>query len=206
MSLNYPEPELTPKQTYQFPMQNRPKPLSMLNRAKQLPILKPTKSVTVSQLQQPQLAGLRNNSQSASPDYPEIVRSLIEPFLESPESLRVDCEVNLRQAKAWIRLAFDEPEKGRVYGRGGRNIQAIRTVLGAVAQAAGQSVHLEIYEDHSDIQRSYHSEYPSNREEGAYNRKPVPSGRLYDSKNRLSRHRGTTPSPIRYRRNEHGMT
>ncbi|MBS9770164.1 MAG: KH domain-containing protein [Trichodesmium erythraeum GBRTRLIN201] len=178
----------------------------MLNRSKQLPILKATKSVTVSQLQQQQLGSLRNNRQSVNPDYAEIVRSLIEPFLESPESLRVDCEVNPRQAKAWIRLAFDEPEKGRVYGRGGRNIQAIRTVLAAVAQAAGQSVHLEIYEDQSEIQQSYSSEYPSHREEGVYNRRTISSSRLYDNRHRLSRHRGTTPSPIRYKRDGHGMT
>ncbi|MCL2923177.1 MAG: KH domain-containing protein [Trichodesmium sp. MAG_R04] len=160
----------------------------------------------MSQLQQQQLANLRNNRQLVSPDYAEIVRSLIEPFLESPKSLRVDCEVNSRQGKAWVRLAFDELEKGRVYGRGGRNIQAIRTVLAAVAQAAGQSVHLEIYEDQTDIQRSYHSEYLSNREEGVYNRRTITSSRFYDNKHRLSRHRGTTPSPIRYKRDEHGMT
>ena len=77
--------------------------------------------------------------------------------MESPESLRVDCEINLRQAKAWIRLAFNEPEKGRVYGRGGRNIQAIRTVLAAVAQSAGHSVYLDIYEDKSQNDRSFES-------------------------------------------------
>jgi hypothetical protein len=33
-----------------------------------------------------------------------------------------------------------------VFGRGGRNIQAIRTVIQAAAQAAGQSVHLDIYD------------------------------------------------------------
>ncbi|MEM1171601.1 MAG: KH domain-containing protein [Cyanobacteria bacterium P01_H01_bin.35] len=157
----------------------------------------------MSQLQQQQLASLRNNPQSPNPDYAEIVRSLIEPFLESPQSLRVDCEVNPRQAKAWIRLAFDEPEKGRVYGRGGRNIQAIRTVLAAVAQVAGQSVHLEIYEDQPDIQRSYHSDYPSNREEGVYNRRTIPSSRVPEHRHIRSRHRGTTPSPI-FKRNGHG--
>ena len=91
-----------------------------------------------------------NRSPLLSPDYVGIVRFLIEPFLESPESLRVDCEINPGQAKAWIRLAFEEPEKGRVYGRGGRNIQAIRTVLSAVAQTAGHSVYLDIYEDRSN--------------------------------------------------------
>lgn len=118
----------------------------------------------------------------------------------------MDCEVNSRQAKAWIRLAFDEPEKGRVYGRGGRNIQAVRTALAAVAQTAGQSVHLEIYEDQPDIQRSYRSDYPSSREEGVYNRRIIPSSPLSYNRQRISRHRGTTPSPIRYKRNGHGMT
>ncbi|WP_293082297.1 KH domain-containing protein [Okeania sp. SIO3B5] len=149
----------------------------------------------------------RNNSQSVNPDYVEIVRCLIEPFLESPESLRVDCEVNPRQAKAWIRLAFDELEKGRVYGRGGRNIQAVRTVLAALAQTAGQSVHLEIYEDHSETPRpSLSPSYSdNNREEGTYERRAMPITRPSYNRQRLSRSRSTTPSPIRYKRDEYGM-
>ena len=82
----------------------------------------------------------------ASPDYVGLVRFLIEPFLESPGSLRVDCELHPRQSRTWIRLAFDEPDKGRVYGRGGRNIQAIRTVLEAVAKTASEFVYLDIYD------------------------------------------------------------
>lgn len=89
----------------------------------------------------------------ASPDYVELVRYLIEPFLESPGSLRVDCEIHPRQARAWIRLAFDDPDKGRVYGRGGRNIHAIRTVLEAVAKTAGQSIYLDIYDAQAGEQR-----------------------------------------------------
>lgn len=118
----------------------------------------------------------------------------------------MDCEVNPRQAKAWIRLAFDEPEKGRVYGRGGRNIQAVRTLLEAVAQTAGQSVHLEIYEGQPDVQRSYNSDYPSDREEGLYHRRAITdNNRLPEHRHKLSRHRGTTPSPIRLKRNGHEM-
>jgi hypothetical protein len=44
-----------------------------------------------------------------------------------------------------VRVAFEGEDKGRVFGRGGRNIQAIRIVLQAVAQAAGQQAHLEIF-------------------------------------------------------------
>ncbi|NJL65919.1 MAG: KH domain-containing protein [Richelia sp. CSU_2_1] len=92
--------------------------------------------------------------QPASPDYAGLVQFLIGPFLEHPESLRVDCEVHPRQSRVWVRLAFDDPDKGRVYGRGGRNIQAIRTTLEAVAQVAGQSVYLDIYDGESGDSRS----------------------------------------------------
>ena len=84
--------------------------------------------------------------QSASPNYAGLVQFLIGPFLESPGSLRVDCELHPRQSRVWVRLAFEDPDKGRVYGRGGRNIQAIRTTLEAVAQTAGQSLYLDIYD------------------------------------------------------------
>lgn len=79
------------------------------------------------------------------PDYVQLTRFLIQPFLESPESLKVDCECSSNRPRVWIRLAFDSTDKGRVFGRGGRNIQAIRTVLEAAAQLAGQVAHLEIF-------------------------------------------------------------
>ena len=48
-------------------------------------------------------------------------------------------------ARVWLRIAFESEDKGRVFGRGGRNIQAIRTVIAAAAAAAGHSVYLDIY-------------------------------------------------------------
>lgn len=81
----------------------------------------------------------------ASPNYVGLVKFLVQPFLESPESLSVDCEMSATLRRAWIRLAFEGADKGRVFGRGGRNIQAIRTVITAVAAASGQSVYLDIY-------------------------------------------------------------
>lgn len=84
--------------------------------------------------------------QNSTPDYIGLVKFLIEPFLESPESLSIDCERSPARARAWIRLAFEGADKGRVFGRGGRNIQAIRTVIQAAAQAVGESVNLDIYD------------------------------------------------------------
>lgn len=81
---------------------------------------------------------------TTSPDYVGLLRFLIQPFLESPDSLRVDCE-SANTTRVWLRVAFESEDKGRVFGRGGRNIQAIRTVIAAVAAAAGHSVYLDIY-------------------------------------------------------------
>lgn len=83
---------------------------------------------------------------SKTPNYADLVQFLIQPFLESPEALKVDCEVLQNNSKVWIRLAIDTHDKGRVYGRGGRNIQAIKTVLEAAAKAASQSIYLDVYE------------------------------------------------------------
>jgi uncharacterized protein len=84
-------------------------------------------------------------SPTGSPNYVGLVTFLMQPFLESPDSLSVDCEISHTLNRAWIRIAFDSTDKGKVFGRGGRNIQAIRTVIAAAAQIAGQSVYLDIY-------------------------------------------------------------
>jgi len=87
-----------------------------------------------------------NHAQVAKePDYALLVKFLIQPFLESPDSLSVDCEFFPTTAKVWVRVAFEGEDKGRVFGRGGRNIQAIRTVIAAAAAASGHSVYLDIY-------------------------------------------------------------
>ncbi|WP_448570928.1 KH domain-containing protein [Trichothermofontia sp.] len=80
----------------------------------------------------------------APPDYIHLLRFLVEPLLDSPDSLRVDCEISTR-SRVWLRVAFEGEDKGRAFGRGGRNLQAIRTVLTAVAQAAGHTLHLEVF-------------------------------------------------------------
>jgi uncharacterized protein len=81
-----------------------------------------------------------------SPDYSGLVQFLLSPFLESPESLYIDCEQANQNKRVWIRLAFEGSDKGRVYGRGGRNLQAIRTVLETAAATVGQSLYLDIYD------------------------------------------------------------
>ena len=85
----------------------------------------------------------------SSPDYEKLARFLIEPFLEDAQSLSVNSEVNSNNKKIWLRIAFDKSDRGKVFGRGGRNIQAIRTTIQTAAKAHDQSVFLDIYSDES---------------------------------------------------------
>jgi uncharacterized protein len=82
---------------------------------------------------------------ASHPDYAGLVRFLVVPFLELPEQIKVDAEIAPARSRVLVRLAFEASDKGRVFGRGGRNIQAIRTVLEGVAKASGHSAYLDVF-------------------------------------------------------------
>lgn len=82
-----------------------------------------------------------------SPDYVGLIRFLIEPFLDAPESLYINAETIKERKKVWLRVAFDNSDRGKVFGRGGRNIQAIRTILNTAGAVNQESIFLDIYSD-----------------------------------------------------------
>lgn len=86
-----------------------------------------------------------SSSDSTHPTLEALVRFLVLPLLESPDSLRIDCETNEAKRRMLIRIAFEGEDKGRVFGRGGRNIQAIRTVVQAAAKLNGYTAHLDVF-------------------------------------------------------------
>ncbi|NJN73419.1 MAG: KH domain-containing protein [Limnothrix sp. RL_2_0] len=86
-----------------------------------------------------------DSSAQSTPDYVQIVRFLLEPLIDDPESLKIDCEQLSSSEKVWVRVAFEQEDKGKVFGRGGRNIQAIETVLNTSAVDAKQQVHLDVF-------------------------------------------------------------
>lgn len=126
---------------------------------------------------------------AASPDYSGLVRFLVEPFLESPKSISVDCEQIKHNRRVWVRVAIEGGDKGKVYGRGGRNLQAIRTVLETAATAAGQSLHIEIYE--SSDEEQFRPEPP--RRKPSINNERRPPINSMDRKQRSRR-----PEPPRF--------
>ncbi|MCY7369027.1 MAG: KH domain-containing protein [Chamaesiphon sp.] len=79
------------------------------------------------------------------PDYEQLVKFLFQPFLSEPEAIGVDCEYTIERQRIWLRVAVATADRDTAFGRGGRNIQAIRTVLQAAATAVGQSIYLDVY-------------------------------------------------------------
>ncbi|AFY62707.1 KH domain-containing protein [Synechococcus sp. PCC 6312] len=82
---------------------------------------------------------------AVSVDYTALVEFLLTPFLDMPQALRVHTELRANHTKAWIRVAFDPTDKGRVLGRGGRTIQSIRAIVEAAGQNQGQQAYLEVF-------------------------------------------------------------
>lgn len=95
----------------------------------------------------PNKTELSGDQTATIPDYEQLVRFLIEPFLEDPKTLKVNLETNPNKRKIWLRVAFDNSDRGKVFGRGGRNIQAIRTTIETAATANNDSIFLDIYSD-----------------------------------------------------------
>jgi len=95
----------------------------------------------------PNKTELSGDQIAGSPDYEKLVRFLIEPFLENPQTLSINLETNPNNRKIWLRIAFEKSDRGKVFGRGGRNIQAIRTTIKTASVAHNDSVFLDIYSD-----------------------------------------------------------
>ena len=82
---------------------------------------------------------------NASPlDYQALARFLLEPLIDLPEDLHISSEITAHNTKVWLRVSLGQADRGRAFGRGGRNIRAIRTVLRAAGKNVGQNVSLEV--------------------------------------------------------------
>lgn len=83
---------------------------------------------------------------ASSPHYTELLSFLLKPFLAPTDSVVVHSEQVNPQTRIWLRVAVKSEDKGRVFGRGGRNIQSIRTVLETAAAVRNQHIFLDIFD------------------------------------------------------------
>ena len=99
------------------------------------------------------------------PDYKALICFLLKPLLAHPEVLRVDFESNSKGDRLWIRVAFDPEDRGRIFGKGGRTIHAVRTIVMAAAEEAGHWARLEVFDPTPNTSSDdRNSEYPENQE------------------------------------------
>lgn len=134
-----------------------------------------------------------SSAPSNLPDYEQLVRFLFQPFLNGTEAIGVDCEYTLDRHRVWIRVAVASSERATAFGRGGRNIQAIRTVLQAAATAVGQSIHLDIYGSNSGY-RERDSEQASSDAEESHPRRSSSSRTTRSMPNRRAANNGERSS------------
>ncbi|MBD2177551.1 KH domain-containing protein [Pseudanabaena sp. FACHB-1998] len=95
------------------------------------------------------------------PDYNALISFLLKPLLTHPDALRVDFESNSKSDRVWIRVAFDPEDRGRIFGKGGRTIQAVRTVVMTAAQEAGHSARFEVFDPTPHLSNDDHHHHSS---------------------------------------------
>ena len=103
-----------------------------------------------------------SSSPTNAPEYEQLVKFLFKPFLSASQTLAVNCEYTAERHRVWLRIAVVGEDQSTAFGRGGRNLQAIRTVLQAAATGVGQSIHLDVYGSNSGS-RNEESERPPER-------------------------------------------
>jgi uncharacterized protein len=74
----------------------------------------------------------------------ELLAYLARELVDDPEAVRVDVEE--REGALVLRLHVAQDDLGKVIGRGGRIVRALRTIMRATAVREGRRVLVEIAE------------------------------------------------------------
>ncbi|HJU84127.1 MAG TPA: KH domain-containing protein [Holophagaceae bacterium] len=78
-------------------------------------------------------------------DFQAFLSDVITPLLDHPEAFKV--EVAGEGRKREVLIHADERDRGRIIGKSGRMISALRTLCQAAGEKAGLRVELELHED-----------------------------------------------------------
>ena len=76
-------------------------------------------------------------------DMATLVRSLVTPLVDTPEALQI-ASSELEDGTVLVEVSVDEADAGKVIGRQGRVIKAIRTLCRAAGSRGGFPVEVEI--------------------------------------------------------------
>ena len=78
-------------------------------------------------------------------DFQAFLSDVLTPLLDHPEAGKV--EVAGEGRKREVLIHADERDRGRIIGKSGRMISALRTLCQAAGEKAGLRVELELHED-----------------------------------------------------------
>lgn len=76
-------------------------------------------------------------------NFEELIQSLILPLIAYPEDVEITC-VSEEEKNLEFQVKVNPADFGRVIGRGGNIVHAIRTILYAGASKEGKKIHLEV--------------------------------------------------------------
>ncbi len=74
----------------------------------------------------------------------EFIEYLVKNLVDNPDKVSVDCTQDDKGMIVKLRVA--QEDIGKVVGRQGQTIKALRTIMMAVCARLGQRVHLELVE------------------------------------------------------------
>ena len=96
-------------------------------------------------------------------DYAGLVEYIVKNIVENPDAVEVDGN-SRRHRSQTVEVRLDPSDVGRVIGKGGKNIEAIRAVVKAAAIKEHQRVNVEVVTDddaRSDDEEMAHDEAAS---------------------------------------------
>ncbi|HUY56676.1 MAG TPA: KH domain-containing protein [Candidatus Micrarchaeaceae archaeon] len=76
------------------------------------------------------------------PDYGELVRFMVQQMVSQPDAVEVAVEQEAQRVTVRIRTAPDD--LGKLIGRGGRHIEAVRMVVRAASLRSRDRVYIEV--------------------------------------------------------------
>ena len=76
-------------------------------------------------------------------DLANLVRSLVTPLVDSPDEVSITSE-EMEDGSVLVEVRVHEDDAGKVIGRQGRVIKAIRTLCRAAGSRRGQHVEVEL--------------------------------------------------------------
>lgn len=74
----------------------------------------------------------------------DYLSAVVTPLLEDPQALKIT--ETLDEKGLFLLVNVSRPDMGRVIGKGGENIEAIRTILRTIGGKVGQKVSLKVNE------------------------------------------------------------